>query len=54
MALRGGIPQSPSITSFAAVYGALADEDTVDTAAQRAGAGQPNGQATAAPSGGVL
>lgn len=55
VALRGGIPQSPSITSFAAVYGALAEEDSADSAAQRAGPGQPNGQAAPAqPSGGVL
>ncbi len=53
VALRGGIPQSPSITSFAAVYGALSD-DEADSAAQRAAFGPPNGQAAAQPSSGIL
>ena len=53
VALRGGVPQSPSITAFSAVYGPMSDDES-DEAAQQAVAGQLNGQAPGQPSGGVL
>ncbi len=43
-ALRGGIPQSASMTSFAAVYGALSDDEAAGlTPPQSMGQGDANG-----------
>lgn len=49
-ALRGGIPQSASMTSFAAVYGALSDDEASgltppQSMGYAAGEGNPNGLA---------